>query len=273
MATPPPPRPSLSLRCKYGSVAIMVRENIKYWPLDLGISPKHNTYKSIFIQVQQKKRPDLVIEVVYHPPVQSLTDFMDEQAILVSVLSKCKRNLILVGDFNINLLKISTNGPTKTFMNILTAEFIAPVINCPKRITEFTATLIDNIFTNIVQDVIDPFVIVSDLSDHFPVISWFQNFSPTTSNPHLPVSRRINKITLQNFNEDLANTNWSSVRSNLEQDKPNEAYNNFITIYRDKYNKNFPKLLKKTKEHAEETLDDSGFIKIVHEKREIVFKI
>src|SRR6218665_3164727 len=68
---------------------------------------------------------------------------------------------------------------------------------------------------NIVQDVIDPFVIVSDLSDHFPVISWFRNLSPTTSNPHLPVSRRINKITLQHFKEDLANTNWSSVRSNL----------------------------------------------------------
>src|SRR6218665_4211630 len=100
MATPPPPRPSLSLRCKYGSVAIMVRENIKYWPLDLGISPKHNTYKSIFIQVQQKRGPDLVIGVIYQPPVQSLSDFNDEISILVSVLSKSKRNLILVGDFS-----------------------------------------------------------------------------------------------------------------------------------------------------------------------------
>src|SRR6218665_2648703 len=151
-----------------GGVAIMVRENIKYWPLDLGISPKHNTYESIFIQVQQIRGPALVIGVIYRPPGQSLSDFNDEISILVSVLSKSKRNLILVGDFNIDLLKISTNGPTQTFMNILTAEFIAPVINCPTRITEFTATLIDNIFTNIVQDVIDPFVIVSDLSDHFP---------------------------------------------------------------------------------------------------------
>src|SRR6218665_3180870 len=222
----------------------MVRENIKYWPLDLGISPKHNTYESTFIQVQQIRGPALVIGVIYRPPGQSLSGFNDEISILVSVLSKSKRNLILVGDFNIDLLKISTNGPTQTFMNILTAEFMAPVINCPTKITEFTATLIDNIFTNIVQDVIDPFVIVSDLSDHFPVISWFGNFSPTISNPHLPVSRRINKVTLQNFKEVLANTNWSSVRYNLEQEKPNEAYNDFITIYRDKYDKNFPKLLK-----------------------------
>ena len=42
----------------------------------------------------------------------------------------------------------------------------------------------------------------------------------------------------------MANTNWSSVRSNLDQDKPIEAYNDFITIYRDKYDQNFPKLLK-----------------------------
>src|SRR6218665_172053 len=161
-----------------GGVAIMVRENIKYWPLDLGISPRHNTYESIFIQVQQIRGPDLVTGVIYRPPGQSLLDFNDESSILVSILSKSKRNLILAGDFNIDLLKISTNDPTQTFMNILTAEFIAPVINYPTRIPEFTATLIDtcNIFTSIVQDVVDPFVIVSGLSDHFPVISWFGNF-------------------------------------------------------------------------------------------------
>src|SRR6218665_1078096 len=134
-----------------GVVAILVKENIKYWPLDLGISPKHNTYESVFIQVQQEKSPDLVIGVIYRPPGQSLPEFNDDFSILISILSKTKRNLILLGDFNIDLLKIATNGPTQTFMNILTAEFIAPVINCPTRITEFSATLIDNIFTNLVQ--------------------------------------------------------------------------------------------------------------------------
>ena len=132
-------------------MAILVNENIKYWPLDLGISPKHNTYESIFIQAQQEKGPNLVIGVIYRPPGQSLPEFNDDLSILISILSKTKRNLILLRDFNIDLLKIATNGPTQTFMNILTAEFIAPVINCPTRITEFSATLIDNIFTNLVQ--------------------------------------------------------------------------------------------------------------------------
>lgn len=52
----------------------MVRENIKYWPLDLGISSKNNTYESIFIQVQQERGPDLVIWVIYRPPGQSMSE-------------------------------------------------------------------------------------------------------------------------------------------------------------------------------------------------------
>src|SRR6218665_658416 len=38
---------------------------------------------------------------------------------------------------------------------------------------------IDNFFTNFSQDIVDPTIIVSDLSDHFPILLWFGNGAHT----------------------------------------------------------------------------------------------
>lgn len=44
-------------------------------------------------------------------------------------------------------------------------------INCPARITKTSATLVDNIFTNFIDNVVAPAVFTRDLSDHFPVLA------------------------------------------------------------------------------------------------------
>ena len=87
-------------------------------------------------------------------------------------------------------------------------------------------------------------MIVSDLSDHFPVMMWLGNLVPKVITPHLQVTRRINKITLQKSEQDLASSNWSTVYPDLEQEKPNQAYLGFMKIYRENYDINFPKLSK-----------------------------
>jgi len=69
---------------------------------------------------------------------------------------------------------IDQDEPTQDFLNIMTS-FFAPSINCPTRVTEFTATLIDNIFGNFSRETHDPTVIISDFSYHFPIMLWFNN--------------------------------------------------------------------------------------------------
>ena len=55
---------------------------------------------------------------------------------------------IITGNFNLNLIKYMQNTGVNQFLeNILSNNFI-PQITLPTRITEKTATLIDNIFTN-----------------------------------------------------------------------------------------------------------------------------
>lgn len=53
-----------------------------------------------------------------------------------------------MGDFNLNLLNYDSNSDTNDFVNTLGSYYFHPHILKPTRITEHSATLIDNIFFN-----------------------------------------------------------------------------------------------------------------------------
>ena len=53
------------------------------------------------------------------------------------------------GDYNIDLLKHSTHNPTSEFLDLMFFNSFIQLIGTPTRVTHKTATLIDNIFTNI----------------------------------------------------------------------------------------------------------------------------
>ena len=55
-------------------------------------------------------------------------------------------NIALVGDTNINLLKIHENSINCDFFDLLMSYTLNPQINLPTRFTETKGTVIDNIF-------------------------------------------------------------------------------------------------------------------------------
>ena len=73
--------------------------------------------------------------------------------------------LFICGDYNIDLLNINTKDHYNTFYNNLTAAGYLPRISLPTRITNHSATLIDNIYsTELCNN--DSAVIVNHISDH-----------------------------------------------------------------------------------------------------------
>ena len=78
------------------------------------------------------------------------------------------KNCILTGNFNLNLLKHAKSpGVSKFLENLLSHNFM-PQITLPTRITEKTATLIDNILIN--NNVLSCISgnITTSISDHLP---------------------------------------------------------------------------------------------------------
>ena len=76
-----------------------------------------------------------------------------------------------MGDFYIDLLKTESCDISDRFSEQLFTSSFLPLITRPTRITEYTATLMDNIFTNDIEQIESSKngLIFTDLSDHFPI--------------------------------------------------------------------------------------------------------
>lgn len=79
-------------------------------------------------------------------------------------------SVMIAGYFNIDLIKVRTHTHTNALFNILLAYSYTPAVNIPTRITEFSFTLIDNIYIRCNIPVVIAKVIYWDISDHLPII-------------------------------------------------------------------------------------------------------
>ena len=59
-----------------------------------------------------------------------------------------KTSVILLGDFNIDLMKYDNHHSTNEFLDSLSSQLLLPPITQPTRIRDTSKTLIDNIFSN-----------------------------------------------------------------------------------------------------------------------------
>ena len=72
----------------------------------------------------------------------------DYIANLLEKPSSENKALVLLGDFNANLLKYDIDTDISNFLDLIYSSFLLPHVASPTRTTAASATLIDNIFTN-----------------------------------------------------------------------------------------------------------------------------
>ena len=72
---------------------------------------------------------------------------------LTNKLSKeSNREIILLGDFNIDFIKTNTNNNASEFLDIIYSSYLIPHITCSTRLTNRIHTLIDNIISNVITE-------------------------------------------------------------------------------------------------------------------------
>ena len=54
-----------------------------------------------------------------------------------------------MGDFTINIIDAAKSNQANSFLDIMFSHCFHPVISKPTRVTETSATLINNLFTNV----------------------------------------------------------------------------------------------------------------------------
>lgn len=184
--------------------------------------------------------------VIYRPSGQPLKEFNEELASLVPALIKDNKKGLLMGDFNIDLLNLHKHAPSQDFLNILSSAYFAPAINRPTRVTEVTATLSDDIFSNFHYQIENPTILISDFSEHFPIMLWFDNNNASDISAVKNKSRMINESLIEKFNDILNNYDWTDSRSEIRKGNTTAAYDSFIDKYSDLYNNTFIPFVKKS---------------------------
>ena len=133
-----------------GGVALYIDSNLQYkFRNDLNLGDNTN---STFVEIdrnQLKTKYNTVIGCIYRPPSYSLQSFNDSLTNMLSILPQKKKHILIAGDFNVNVDPlIRSDSNTQNLKNIFSSNFLFPLISRPTSVTNHSATVIDNIYSN-----------------------------------------------------------------------------------------------------------------------------
>ena len=103
-----------------------------------------STLESCFIELESSKN-NIVIGSLYRPPNTSTTNFVESFHTIITTIQRENKNIIIGLDHNLDLLKHQTHKQTRLFLENIYNNGLVPMITKPTRISNNSATLIDNI--------------------------------------------------------------------------------------------------------------------------------
>ena len=156
----------------------------------------------------------------------------------LELINKEGKMAYILGDYNLDLFKSKTHSPTLDFLNNLYSNYFYPIITVPTRVTEKSATLIDNILTNSGDKVLSSGTLCVDISDHFPVFQIsLEEGKKEKQFPGKTIYRKFSEKSITTFKKLIDGLSWENV---YIQTDVNCAYQAFIESFNSIFDKCFP---------------------------------
>ena len=157
---------------------------------------------------------------------------------LLENICKEQKLIFLLGDFNVNLLNYNEHNQTNEFLDSLASSSFIPLTLQPTRITSHSNTLIDNIFSSVIDPDIISGNLTATISDHLPQFSiipcMFGNIPGSKSNIY---ERDRSKFDRENFILDYFSVEWEDLLNidELNVDKSTKMFLHKINMLLDTY--------------------------------------
>ena len=211
-----------------------------FWSLTLARGNKIKELEAIFVEIIYEKKKNLVIGCVYKHPKICIDNFnCDFLYPLLDKINKEKKSLMLMGDFNINLLNANNDKSVSNFLDIFGSFSLLPQIIFPTRVTNSSKTLIDNIFFDSSNSKTCSGNLTWNISDHYPQFLMIKNIYPNKKIKHNIHQRNWNKFDQTEFVLDFLNINWYSTLE-LGQKNVDVSFQNFYNEINNLTNKHAP---------------------------------
>ena len=125
------------------------------------------------------------------------------------------------------MLKCGSHPGTQKFLDVMYNAGVFPLINKPTRITQDSATVIDNVITNNLMGNILSGILINDISDYLPVFVITKHALVKKTIVVSEVRRNTGVCQLAKLIKALSDINKNIVYET--------AYNNFVHIYTHSY--------------------------------------
>ena len=148
----------------------------------------------------------------------------------------------ILGNFNINLLKINEREKYEDLFDMMCTNNFYPKIMFPTRIATRSHSLLDQIFCNVPckeKADISTSILLSGISDHFPGVVDFKIFNKKPMPPKYVYQRTVTESSLDQYRTDLCSQNiHTHLKADLMTD-PNESYQSFKNLIQTSYQRQF----------------------------------
>ena len=164
-------------------MGIFINDRIQF--TEIKLKSNYECIEQIVINISTKnEKKTIMIGSLYRPPNTNDTKFVEEYKDLLMELynNNNSKKIILGMDHNMDFLKHSVHKRTHDFIELNLDNNLLPTITRPTRITNNSATLIDNIMVS--QSLlmnIDSRIIIDDISDHLLSLVKFNDLLQKTN--------------------------------------------------------------------------------------------
>ena len=148
--------------------------------------------------------------------------------------------------YNIDISKICSNNNYNTFYENVLSRSLAPKITLPTRICNTTSTLIDNIYTNVLDKSHTSGTLIRPLSDHqmYFCVTNENYMKPAIAQKYVEVEI-FNVEAIENFKNQIANLKIHDKLDKTLNRDPNHNYETFSTLLQTAKSKHILKHIQK----------------------------
>lgn len=210
----------------HGGLAIYLHKDYRYTQIEVDYTS--TVWESQFIKITDSlTNKKLALGNIYRPPRDNnanYTVFMEEFALILDHVNNISDEAIIAGDFNIDLLKINERQTFNEYFDMIVASGFIPRITLPTRLTESSATLIDNFlckFSPNCSSSSKAGILLSDISDHLPYYICFNFLKSHGKVPKYYEKKCITTDIVDCLREELKNCEVELDCNNLANPNPN----------------------------------------------------
>ena len=114
--------------CKGGGLYIFLRESYTY-KLRSDLNINSDAIECLCIEILNKHSKNLILNLSYRPPQGDTILFEKNLQDLLLKNDVCKKEILITGDFNINLLDYENNKKVQSFVNLMFRCGMVPAIS------------------------------------------------------------------------------------------------------------------------------------------------